>query len=191
MPAKGISLNILVYEESHYRLVKTPNSSSSSWCLIQVPSGFDVIDVVLVDFSTSPVICGIQITRSSRPFAKHHTFDTCPPRSKERLEKLWNVVFDHFKLDDSAEKFYVMLAPNCEGNEYKPPGGHLSDYYLSPARITTENDPSKSRKQPNHPISSRLPLKKKCCRCRIGKCTSCQCIQNNRTCDPECQCQLK
>ncbi len=35
----------------------------------------------------------------------------------------------------SAEKFYVMLAPDCGKNEYNPPSGHLSSYYFTP-RIT-------------------------------------------------------
>jgi hypothetical protein len=56
---------------------------SSFWCLIHIPSGFDVIDMVLVNVSASPEIDGIQITQSVKPFATHHTFDTCPPKTKE------------------------------------------------------------------------------------------------------------
>jgi len=137
--------------------------------LIQVPSGFDVIYVVLVD-TDSPTIYGIQITRSGKPFAKHHTFDTCLPRSKERLAKLRSVICNYFELDDPAEMFYVMLAPNCEGDEFKPPGGHESDYYFAPTRIITEYEPSNSRKRTSHPVSALPPpLKKKCCKCTSGK----------------------
>jgi len=75
---------------------KTLNSTSSSWCLIQIPSGFDVNDVVLVNLSIPPMIYGIQLTWSVKPFVNHHTFDTCPPRSKERLEKLWSIVSNIF-----------------------------------------------------------------------------------------------
>ena len=158
-----------MYAESHSRLQETPNSSSSLWCLIQVPSGFDVIYVVLVD-TDSPTIYGIQITRSGKPFAKHHTFDTCLPRSKERLAKLRSVISKHFKLDDPTEMFSVMLAPNCEGDEFKPPGGHESDYYFAPTRIITEYEPSNSRKRTSHPVSALPPpLKKKCCKCTSGK----------------------
>jgi len=149
LPPRGIPLNCLVYQERHSRLVKTPNSTSSLWCLIQVPSGFDVIDVVLVD-TDSPTIYGLQITHSGKPFAKHHTFDTCLPRSKERLAKLRSVISKHFKLDDPTEMFSVMLAPNCERDEFKPPGspgGHENDYYFASRRIITEYDPSNSRKR--------------------------------------------
>jgi len=160
--------------------------------LILVPSGFDVIDVALVRVSGSPAIYGIQITRSATPFAKHHTIDTCPPRSKERLATLWSVISDHFKLNDPVEKFYVMLAPNCERDQFRPPGGHASDYYFAPSKIVTEYDPSTSRKRGSHAVPARPPpSKKKCCRCSTGKCTNCQCVQKNRRCDPECQCQLQ
>jgi len=190
LPPRGIALNVLVYEESHSRLERTPHSTSSSWCLIQVPSGFDVIDVVLVDMSDSPAIFGIQITRSVKPFAKHHSFDTCLPRSKERLEMLWSVISRHFKLDEPVEVFYLMLAQNCERDEFKPPGGHKSDYYFAPASIITEYDSSTSRKRSSHPAAATLPpSKKKCCKCRSGKCTNCQYVKKTRQCDPECQCQ--
>jgi hypothetical protein len=101
---------------------------SSPWCLIQIPSGFDVIDMVLVNVSASPEIDGIQITQSVKPFTTHHTFDTCPPKTKERLEKLWVVILNHFGMGDSAEMFYLMLAPNCKGDDIKPPSGHSSDF---------------------------------------------------------------
>jgi hypothetical protein len=91
-----------------------------------------MIDVVLVYVSGSPVIYGIQITRSVKPIATHHTFDTCPPSSKERLEKVWMVISHHFGLRDSAEKFYVRLAPNCKGGNIRPPNGHMSNFYFAP-----------------------------------------------------------
>jgi hypothetical protein len=174
LPPRGTLLNVMVYQESHSRLKdEAPNSTSSPWTLILVPSGFDVIDVALVRVSVSPAIYGIQITRSATPFAKHHTIDTCPPRSKERLATLWSVISDHFKLNDPVEKFYVMLAPNCERDQFRPPGGHASDYYFAPSRIVTEYNPPNSRKRNRHPVPTLLPpSKKKCCRCSRGKCTS-------------------
>jgi hypothetical protein len=89
----------------HYReivsklieLSKSPGSSAS-WFLVEVPSGFDVIDVVLVEASNSPAIYGFQISRSGRPFTKHHTLDTCLPKSKERLSNLWRIICDTFQL---------------------------------------------------------------------------------------------
>ncbi len=99
-----------------------------------------MIDVVLVNLSSSPGIYGIQIARSVSPFATHHTFDTCPPRSKERLQKLWIVISNHFGLVDSAEKFYVMLAPNCKGGDIRPPSGHSSNFFFSP-KVTELTSP--------------------------------------------------
>ena len=120
---------------------------------------------VLVDVSGPPVIFGIQITRSVKPFAKHHTFDTCPSRSTERLEKLWGVISEHFELDGHFELYYVMLAPNCARVEFKPPGRHKSDYYFAPARIITEHDPITSSKRSNHPVPVRPPpMNKKRCK---------------------------
>jgi hypothetical protein len=118
-PRVTIALNVFQYREGLSQLVEGSKSPRSSWCLIQVPIAFDVIDVALVEMSNSPAIYGIQITRSKIPFAKHHTFDTCPSRSKERLEKLWRVIISALKLDVNVEKFYVMLAPNCEGDEFQ------------------------------------------------------------------------
>ena len=165
-------------------------SERSQWNLIQVPSGLDVIDVVLVDVSCSPAIYGIQITRSGKPFAKHHTFDTCLSRSKERLETLWSVISHHFKLDDPVEIFYVMLAPNCKRDEFKPPGGHESDYFFATASFITEYDSSTSRKRSSHPVPARQPpSKKKGCKCRSAKCKNCQCVKKNRQCDPSFLCR--
>jgi hypothetical protein len=137
-------------------------SEHSSWNLIQVPSGFDVIDVVLVDVSAgSPAIYGIQITRSKKPFAKHHTFDTCDPASKERLKNLWSLISHHFKLGDNVQTFYVMLAPNCEKVKFKPPAGHESGFYFAPTTVITENDYSSARERGSHPVPAREPLPKK------------------------------
>eukprot|EP00475_Leptophrys_vorax_P016989 TRINITY_DN2349_c0_g1_i4.p1 TRINITY_DN2349_c0_g1~~TRINITY_DN2349_c0_g1_i4.p1 ORF type:complete len:645 (+),score=153.34 TRINITY_DN2349_c0_g1_i4:80-2014(+) len=185
-------MSVFQYVEDDSMLDEILIPGRSQWNLIQVPSGFDVIDVVLVDVSATPAIYGIQITRSVKPFVKHHTFDTCLPRSQERLETLWNVISDHFDLDDSVEVFYVMLAPNCERDEFKPPGGHESDCYFAPARIITKYEPSTSRKRRSHPVPARPPpSKKKCCKCRSGKCTNCQCVKKKRQCHPKCQCHLK
>ena len=152
--------------------------------LIEVPSGFDVSDVVLVNVSGSPEIFGIQITRSVKPFAKHHTFETCLPGSQERLAKLWNVISDHFELDGTLKKFYVMLAPNCERDKFKPPKEHQSDYYFAPAKIFAEH---LSRKRSGDPVAS--PKKKQiqeCCRCVIGVCTDCQSVRRGMQYDPKC-----
>ena len=114
--------------------------------LIKLRNRFDVIGVVLIDNNkASPTIYGIQISRSLRPFEKHHTFDTCQPRGTERLGKLWRSISDYFKLDDTitVKKFYVMLAPYCEKDDFQPPAGHSSDYYISTSVV--ELDPSISK----------------------------------------------
>ena len=92
LPPAMSSLNVLVYNETLSKLDPdlswSSSSKKSSWSLILLPNGFDVIDAVLVDSSESATIYGIQITRSVKPFAKHHTFDTCTEKSKDRLKKL-------------------------------------------------------------------------------------------------------
>ena len=136
LPSKetGASLNSLVYDESRSSispsLAPTSSPTSSSWSMIHIPSGFDVIDVVLVDSSRSAKIYGIQITRSVKPFAKHHTFNTCPQRSKDRLQKLWRVIAGHYQQE--FEAVYVMRAPNCEGSAFKARKGQKVACYFAP-----------------------------------------------------------
>jgi hypothetical protein len=165
LPPTGGSLNIMMYEEDQSRLEVIQKSPSSSlWYLIQVPIGFDVIDVVLVDTTTgSSAIYGIQITPSLKPFSNDHTFDTCAPSSVERLDKLWRVISNHFKLDDTVKKLYVMRAPKYEGDEFKPPAGHSSDFYFSPTSVITGYaDPSNVKRPASDPVSAHPPrLKKK------------------------------
>ena len=160
LPPKGTSLNVMMYDEIHSRLDKTPHSGRSSWCLIEIPSGFDVIDAVLVDLSGSSAIYGIQITRSVKPFARLHTLDTCPQRSKDRLERLFGVISDHFELIDPV-KLFVMLAPNCEGDEFKATGRHTRDYYFAPARIISEHDPYSLRGRNSRAVPASPPQSKK------------------------------
>jgi hypothetical protein len=151
LPPIRSPMTVLVYEESPLKLKPTPiQSSTSSWTLIEVPTGFDVIDVVLVNNTSDPppAIYGIQITRSPKPFAKHYTFDTCHPRSSEKLNKLWSVISNHFKLDEKTiNKLYVMLAPNCENTEYRPPAGHVSAYCFSPSSVLPKVDSFNSKKR--------------------------------------------
>jgi hypothetical protein len=162
LPPSGMPLNALFYSEDHLMLEESPNSSSSSWYLIHVPSGFPVIDVVLVNTKTgSSAIYGIQITRSLNPFASHCTYDTCSRSSKEKLEKLWRVISGHFKLDDMVKKFYVMLAPKCEGGQLKPPVGHSSEIYFSPMSVITAYDPSKPKRPAHNRVSTRSSSAKK------------------------------
>lgn len=75
----------------------------------------------------------------------HHRFDTCYPRSKERLEKLCRFITDPFHLGDCVENIFVMLAPNCEGGELRPPSDNLSNYYFAP-KITGFSGPLKRRR---------------------------------------------
>jgi len=140
MPPLGSTMTVWTYKESLSILSNLEGnslSSESSWYLIQVPNGFDVIDVVFVDITVAaPSIYGIQITRSTKPFAKHHTFDTCSSSSKERLKKLWHLIYHHFNVDETTVSiFYVMLAPNCDKDETKPPVRHTSDFYFSSSSI--------------------------------------------------------
>jgi hypothetical protein len=40
----------------------------------------------------------------------------------------------------------VILAPNCEKDEFRPPAGHSSGYYFSPTSRIIESGPSKWKK---------------------------------------------
>ncbi len=157
LPTGGIPLNVLVYREEVSRLQSYLFSTSSVWYLIEFPSGFDVIDVVLVKVSrSSPAgIYGIKITRSGKPFATHHTFETCPPKSKKRLAKLWDVISKHFKLD-TVDIGYVMLAPNCEKDAFKPQAGHGEhEYYFAPSQIVSDHNDLASLKKRKSSSSAR------------------------------------
>jgi len=148
-PPTGSDVNIFVYYESQSRLIQSFLPKATSWNVIELPPAFDVIDVVLVNQTTgSPTIFGIQITRSSAPFTGHHTFDTCTRKSKERLDSLWRVVCLHFNLDIRiVKKFYLMLAPNCKGADFRPPDGHFSDFYFSLSSVIPEDESSKMKKR--------------------------------------------
>ena len=146
LPPKGTMsyLHVLMYDEKCSKLDPAMSWSSldqrSSWSLVLIPSGFDVIDVVL----ESATIYGIQITRSAKPFAKHATFDTCASTSKVRLQKLWSAISGLYQRD--FEAVFVMRAPNCESSEFKPPEGQASAYYFAPG-ITSGSGPSAPRKR--------------------------------------------
>jgi hypothetical protein len=129
----GSSVNVFEYNEEQARLEPSLLSTRSSWNVIEVPRSFDVIDVVLVNnANVSSVIYGIQITRSPKPFGKHHTFDTCTPQSREKLDNLWRVISKHFNLEKKrVKKFYLMLAPNCKPLGFSPRIEHSSNYYFS------------------------------------------------------------
>jgi hypothetical protein len=195
LPALGISneLCIFQYVEQNNMLDAISKLERSRWNMIEVPYSFDVIDVVLVDASPeSPAIYGIQITRSNKPFAKHHSLETCSLKSKQRLQKLWDLVFFHFQLDRSTSIFFVMLAPNCEKDQFIPPFGHSSDFFFAPSfKINTSESNLKKRKPQGHSISllSSTLGNKKCCACKSRKCTSCQCAKKKKLCDAECGCQ--
>ena len=116
LPPKMSSLNVLAYDEALSTL--DPDLSwrsspkKSTWSLILLQNGFDVIDIVLVDSSSSAKIYDIQITRSVKPYGQHRTYETCRQGSKERLKKLWRAIAGYFQQEFAA--VYVMRAPNCE-----------------------------------------------------------------------------
>jgi hypothetical protein len=126
IPRRDDSFVIMVYDESNSKIYKISDSRKfrAAWYLIKLPSGFDVIDVALMDLSDSlnPTFYDIQITRCSNPFVKHYTFDTCPLKSKERLENLFKVILRSFRLK-KLESFF--------------PRDHFSDYYFSPVSLLT------------------------------------------------------
>jgi len=109
LPPVGSSINIFWYEESRSSLGLIRLSRGFIWDIIQLPQVFDVIDVVLVDSGrSSQAIYGIQITRSSKPFSKHHTFHTCSTKSSKKLNNLWNDVSKHFELEETVDTFFLI-----------------------------------------------------------------------------------
>jgi hypothetical protein len=122
--------------------------------LIELCSGFDVLDVVLVDANKkSPTIYGIQITRSKDPFLKHHTTDTCSANSKKKLQNLWESIQNHLDIQNPTIIF-TMIAPNCENDKFKPTAGHENVYYFSPAKFVLEY----FRKNNGQPVPKRAKL---------------------------------
>jgi hypothetical protein len=50
---------------------------------------------------------------------------------QQRLKHHYRIISHHFKLDEkTVKKFFVMLAPNCEKDAFKPPASHSRDYYF-------------------------------------------------------------
>jgi hypothetical protein len=123
------------YDEVDKVLIQKIHEDNSKWNLIELCSGFDVLDVVLAHaIEESPTIYGIQITRSRDPFRKHHTIQTCSDNSKKRLENLWNAIQNHIGIQ-GPNIFFTMIAPNCEDNKFEPPAGHVEPYFFSPYNL--------------------------------------------------------
>ena len=139
LPSVDSKVKLWIYREPTSNVVENCKTDNDFiWHLIQIPTCFDVIDVVLVKkIGNNAMIYGIQITRSEDPFANHHTFDTCSEKSKIRLEKLWNSIRKSLTIDKSSEH-YVMVAPNCINDKFKPPAEHKSNYFFSPAKIVED-----------------------------------------------------
>jgi hypothetical protein len=150
LPPKNVtSTKVFKYHEQLSKLIVEELKSltcPTSWHLIQVPSGFDVIDAVLVHISNDPTIYAIQITRSAEPFSKHYTLDTCPAKSQKRLDKLWQVISNEFNLNFNR-KFFVMVAPNCGKNKFIPPAGDSSAFYFSPLEKCPQHENPRIRKK--------------------------------------------
>ena len=77
---------------------------------------------------------------------RHRTFDTCSDKSKVRLEKLWSAIRNYCGVERSSE-YFVMVAPNCVKEKFKPPAGHKSLYYFSPPACVIDYILPKKRKE--------------------------------------------
>lgn len=108
---------------------------AGDWHLILLPSGFDVADVVLVSHTGNQLkIYLIQVTRSSDPFSKHHTNETCSEKSKKRLENLQSTILSQFSccsVNLVQEVIFDMLAPNCEAIKFVAHPTQSLPYYFS------------------------------------------------------------
>ena len=140
------SFGSLVYKEHDRRVVCT-SKVECNWYFVNLKSGFHVLDGVLVDNREGSFkIYGIQITISKDPFQNHNTLETCTDESKVMLDDLWQAIYRYFNVSDSPEPKYLMIAPRCSGNGFRPPAGHRSELLFSP--VTTElmsNLPAKPR----------------------------------------------
>ena len=163
MPSSDSKVKLWIYRESSGVVIEGCETKEDfMWHLIEVPSCFDVVDVVLVKkINNNATIYGIQITRSEDPFANHHTFDTCTEKSKLRLEKLWKAI-QRILLIKKSTLHYVMVAPNCIKDKFKPPAGQESCYYFSPAKIVEDYKiKPKMKNISTEPVTSRKKRQKK------------------------------
>ena len=145
-------IGLLRYQEFE-SIIKKFSDRESEWYLLELGSGFDVLDVVLIDCRPkSFTVYGIQITRSRDPFKSHHTLETCSVSSKERIEKLWQAIRTSFGVA-APKTVFVMIAPKCEGDKFKPRSGHEGSYLFSPANIVFNYQPA--LKRPSYPIVNR------------------------------------
>ena len=89
-------MSVWNYDEGGSRLHIQPyENDCSAWCLVLVPPGFPVLDVLLVRRPrqrVEPAFYPIQITRAADPFSTHYTYDTCSSASKARVDALFTVV---------------------------------------------------------------------------------------------------
>jgi hypothetical protein len=114
--SKTIGGASLVLNFNGFALSQIPRGSIIETILILLPTGFPIIDVVLIDLKSKESkaqIYYIQITRSSNPFLHHKTPDNCSKRSEKALKTLMDCICTHLSIEE-YDKHFVFFAPNCE-----------------------------------------------------------------------------
>jgi hypothetical protein len=147
--------------------------SSPGWHLIELPVGFCVFDVLLVQVGTATKIYGVQITISKNPFVAHDTHETCKKGSEKRITTLMTALQTSFK---TKEIVYVMFAPKAAEGSFAAPG-HKAAYYFAPAeKIGSEFVAKNAKKRKSENL--------KCCNCSTGTCVtkSCSCHGAGKLC---------
>jgi hypothetical protein len=150
----------------------------AKWNVVQLPTGFPVIDVLLFDHDTQTNTLHfylVQITRAKDPFATHFTDETCSKTSNDRIVKVLIAAASAVKFTEDYETSFVMLAPNTIANKHVAPE-QKADYYFSPAKLLCSSESASVRKK----------RKTACCGCSSGKCTSCACSNAREKCTAAC-----
>jgi hypothetical protein len=160
-----------VYTEENGSLLN--GSRSTGWHLVELPTGFCVFDLLLVQVRNQDdvEIFGIQVTVSKKPFAKHATQYTCLERSKERVDKLEKAIQKLFLTSNNIT--YVMYAPNATG--FTAPTGHDQPYYCFSLEAFSNNNDKSIKKRSSEALSP-------CCSCTTGNCSGCKCFKSKLSC---------
>ena len=135
LPASEESVSLTRYSDLNGTYFFPVFDLNCAWILIELPSGFDVADLFLFHVRSS-TLYAVQITRSADPFKKHHTLETCPKCSQDRImEFSKGLVRDTGVPEDSLSCHFVMVAPNCAPGKFAPPAGNQGDFYFSPPTV--------------------------------------------------------
>jgi hypothetical protein len=151
--------------DKYVMVEKGDEVKGAKWNVVQLPTGFPVIDVLLFQHGTEENTLHfylVQITRAEDPFRTHFTDETCTTTSKDRIGKVLMAAASAIKFTTNYETSFVMLAPNTIANKHVAPE-QKADFYFSPASKLCSSESAPARKK----------QKTACCKCSSGDCQSC------------------